>query len=108
MNFLVVFVHSIVLTALIELFVVLVWPSTRSRCALGIYWGSALAVYLLWGACPIFTAYLALRDVGDDSLDWGLDYGCPTLIIPSVLSSSANGFSPVPPLAGLDFLPSML
>ena len=52
MIFLVVFVPSVVLTAVIGLFLVLTWSSARSRRALGLYWGAALAVHLLWWRLP--------------------------------------------------------
>jgi hypothetical protein len=46
MIFLVVFVPAVVLTAVIGLFLALTWSSARSRSALGLYWGAALAVHL--------------------------------------------------------------
>jgi len=52
MIFLVVFVPSVVLTAVIGLFLVLTWSSARSPRALGLYWGAALAVHLLWWRLP--------------------------------------------------------
>ena len=52
MIFLVVFVPSVVLTAVIGLFLALSWSSARSRRALGLYWGAALAVHLLWWRLP--------------------------------------------------------
>jgi hypothetical protein len=42
MIFLVVFVPSVVLTAVIGIFLVLSWSSARSRRALGLYWRAAL------------------------------------------------------------------
>jgi hypothetical protein len=54
MSFIVVFVHYVVLvlTAVIGLFLVLTWSSARSRRALGLYWGAALAVHPLWWLLP--------------------------------------------------------
>ena len=52
MIFLVVFVPSVVFTAVIGLFLVLAWSAARSRGALGLYWGAALAVHLLWWRLP--------------------------------------------------------
>jgi predicted MPP superfamily phosphohydrolase len=52
MIFLVVFVPSVVLTAVIGLFLALTWKAARSRRALGLYWGAALAVHLLWWRLP--------------------------------------------------------
>ena len=52
MIFLVVFVPSVVLTAVIGFFLVLTWSSARSRRALGLYWGAALAVHVLWWRLP--------------------------------------------------------
>src|SRR2546426_12462353 len=54
MSFIVVFVHFVVLvlTAVIGLFLALTWSSARSRRALGLYGGAALAVHLLWWRLP--------------------------------------------------------
>ena len=64
MIFLVVFVPSVVLTAVIGLFLALTWRAARSRRALGLYWGPRWPYICAGGGCPISTAPWAMRDAG--------------------------------------------
>jgi predicted MPP superfamily phosphohydrolase len=52
MSFLAVFTPSLILTAIIGLFLPLTWRVARTPWALASYWGSALLVHLAWAAIP--------------------------------------------------------
>ena len=69
MIFLVVFVPSVVLTAVIGLFLALTWRSA-DRDVRGLYWGAALAVICSGGGCPISTAPWRCGTLADDRVDW--------------------------------------
>ena len=51
MSFLTVFVPSLVLTAIVGIFL-LTWPQARKRLALAAYWGWAFIIHLVWAAIP--------------------------------------------------------
>jgi uncharacterized protein len=57
MSFLTVFVPSLVLTAIIGMFLPLAWRLTRRPWALATFWGFALLVHVAWAAVPQLGAF---------------------------------------------------